>query len=105
MTADVIGLFPSVPHEGGLLALREALEADTELKPGHGDFIARLMEAILTLNTFEWDEELYTQKDGCAIGTRAAPTYCGIFMGKLIREAKRKWFLKNHSQAKAPQAL
>ena len=88
MTADVRALFPSVPHEGGQEALREELEGDAELVPGHGDYIARLMEAVLLYNSLEWDEELYTQQDGCAIGMLAAPTYCGVLMGRLVRRAK-----------------
>ena len=48
-----------------------------DLLTGQGNYIARFMEAIQAFNSFEYHEELYVQNDGCAIGTRAAPTYCG----------------------------
>ena len=51
----------------------------------------RLMELVLTCNTFEWNEKLYTQQDGCAIGTRAAPTYAGAYMGRLLKKALAEW--------------
>ena len=49
------------------------------------------MELVLTCNTFEWKEKLYTQQDGCAIGTRAAPTYAGAYMGRFLKKALEVW--------------
>ena len=85
VTWDIIGLYPNVPHEGGLEALEEVVEGDDELEPGQDEYMVRLMEAVLTFNSFEFDGKLYCQKDGCAIGTRAAPTYAGIFMGRPLK--------------------
>ena len=49
------------------------------------------MRLVLTLNTFEWDNKLYTQKDGTSIGTRAAPSFAGKFMGELEEKALQAW--------------
>ena len=49
------------------------------------------MELVLRCNTFEWKEKLYTQQDGCAIGTRAAPTYAGAYMGRFLKRALEEW--------------
>ena len=86
-------------------ALGEVLDADLSLQPGHGGFILRLMEAVLTLNSLEYDQELYTQEDGVAISTRAAPTSAGIFMGRLIKRAKAKWFAANVKEEHRPKHL
>ena len=64
------------------------MREELELELWHGDYIARLAEAVLLFNSLEWDEKLFLQKDGCAIGTRAAPIYCGVFMVKLLRRVK-----------------
>ena len=34
---------------------------------------------------------MYTQKQGTAIGTKSAPTYCGIFMGDLEEDMLEMW--------------
>ena len=79
---DVTALYPNVPHEEGLTYLERALDRRTD-KSVPTDFLIRLMRLVLTKNTFEWDRKLFIQKDGTAIGTRAAPTYAGLFMGGL----------------------
>ena len=74
------------------------MESDNSLAEGHGAFIVRLMEAVLEFNSFEYDDELYNQRDGCAIGTRAAPSYTGVFMGKFNKEVKTIWNSKNKEE-------
>lgn len=49
------------------------------------------MRLVLTMNTFEWDRKLYTQRDGTSIGTRAAPTFAGLFVGGLEANALQAW--------------
>ena len=43
------------------------------------------------MNTFEWDKKLYRQIMGTAIGTRAAPTFCGLFMEELEERLLSLW--------------
>ena len=76
--------------------------ADEDLLPGEGNFIAILMGAILTSNSFEYEVELYTEQDGCTIGTRAAPTYCGVYMFKLLRKTKLEWLRRNVKEGNTP---
>ena len=45
------------------------------------------------MNTFIWDGKLYTQREGTAIGTRAAPTFAGLFMGDLEEAMLEEWSL------------
>ena len=39
-----------------------------------------MLSKVLKTNIFEFNRELYLQKMGTAMGTRAAPTYANIFM-------------------------
>ena len=88
---DVVALYPSIPHEGGLEALRLSLEADPDISDELAAYLVRLMWLVLTCNIFEWDGGVYIQQDGCAIGTRAAPTYAGAYMGRFLKEAMIEW--------------
>ena len=60
--ADVVGLYPSIPHEAGLKALREV---------------------ILKNNYFEFNRHIKQQISGPAIGTTFAPPYACLFMDKI----------------------
>ena len=43
------------------------------------------------MNTFIWDSKLFKQIMGTAIGTRSAPTFCGLFMGELEESMLQQW--------------
>ena len=79
---DVSALYPSVPHQEGLQSLEKALDQRSE-KLVPTSFLLKLMKHVLTMNTFVWDTKLYIQTHGTAIGTKSAPTFCGLFMGDL----------------------
>ena len=87
---DVNALYPSVPQEEGLRTLEKALDCRQDQSvPTH--FLTKLMKLVLTMNTFVWDTKLFNQKEGTAIGTRAAPTFAGIFMGDLEEKMLSSW--------------
>ena len=46
---------------------------------------------VLKSNTFEWDKKLFLQILGTAIGTRSAPTFCGLYVGELEQEILDSW--------------
>ena len=71
VSMDVCALYPSIPWKEGLEALERAAERKDE-KVVPTSFLMRLMVLVLGTNVFEFDGELYEQKDGTAIGTRAA---------------------------------
>ena len=87
---DVSALYPSVPQEEGLISLGKALDRRVDQSVST-DYLVRMMKIVLTMNTFEWDQKLYRQIMGTAIGTRAAPTFCGIFMGELEERILSLW--------------
>ena len=82
VTADVVGLHPSIPHELGLKALEEALEK-RESKQISTDDLIKLAKFVLRNNYFEFKEEVKQQISGMAIGPKFAPPSACIFMDQL----------------------
>ena len=81
-TVDVVGLYPSIPHTEGLSAIREAL--GRRLDPVVAtDTLVGLASLVLNNNYFEFNTRIYRQKLGTAIGTKFAPAYANLFMGRL----------------------
>ena len=62
-TVDVVGLYPSIPHEEGLEALREALER-REDKAISTDSLTELAHLVLKNNFFEFNGDFYQQLRG-----------------------------------------
>ena len=93
VAVDVIGLYPHIPHNEGLAAIRTALNKREDHKIPTDD-IVELAKIVLTSNNFEFNEGHYLQKLGTAIGTKMAPSYANIFMHeletKLLEEAPVK---------------
>ena len=90
VTADVIGLYPSISHKAGLEALRKRLnERDSPKVPTED--IVRMADFVLKNNFLEFNGEVKRQKSRTAIGTKFAPPYACIFMNEVETE-----FLKSH---------
>ena len=79
--ADVVGLYPSIPHKEGILALKSKLEEQTSSKIPTNDLV-KLAEFVLKNNFFEFNNEIKPQISGTAIGTKFAPPYACIYMDK-----------------------
>ena len=82
VAADVVGLYPSIPHKAGLNALREALDY-RENKYIPTDNLLKMAEFVLKNNYFEFNCKVTKQLLGTATGTKFASTYASIFMDKL----------------------
>ena len=78
----MVGLYPSIPHEDVLVALRKALYA-REDKTVSTDSLIELAECVLKNNILEHNTSFYKQLRGTAIGTKMASPYAIIFMGDL----------------------
>ena len=81
VTADVIGLYPSISHGTGLEALRKILNERDSPKD-----IARMAEFVLENSFFEFNCEIKRQKSGTAIGTKFAPSNACIVMDEVETE-------------------
>ena len=81
VTADVVGLHPSIPHEAGLRALKEALDKQDKKCIPTEDLV-KMAEFVLKNNFFEFNSKIKQQVSGTAIGTKFAPPYACLFMDK-----------------------
>ena len=78
---DVTGLYPNIPHNEGLDAMRKALENRGDHSVST-DTLLELADLVLKNNFFEFDGKTYRQKQGTAMGTKFAPSYAIIFMAE-----------------------
>ena len=79
VTIDVKSLYTNIPHTEGIAAITRMIE-DTGLDTLHRMFICNLTHQVLTKNYFQFNGQMYRQKQGTAMGTRMAPNYAIIFM-------------------------
>ena len=82
VTADVVGLYPSIQHEVDLRALREALDKRDEKAIITEEFL-KWAEFVLESNYLEFGDKIKQQIYGTAIGTKFVPPYACIFMSEL----------------------
>ena len=77
-----MGLYPNIPHDEGLIALRKSLES-REDKTISTDSLMDLAECVLKNNIFEHNLSVFKQLRGTAIGIKMAPLYAITFIGDL----------------------
>ena len=82
VTTDVTGLYPSIPHQTGLKALRVALDKTKAHKVPTGKLV-KMVEFVLKNNYFQFSDEIYQQIPGAATGIKCAPPYACIFMDQV----------------------
>ena len=85
VTADVVGLYPSIPHDGGLEILRKQYDKFRD-KMVPTDDIIKMADFVLKYNLFEFDCKLYQQISGTAIEAKFAPPYACVFMDYIETE-------------------
>ena len=85
VTVDVVGIFPSIPHDAGLKVLRKAFD-NRENKKISTDDLTIMAEFIFKNNYFEFNEKVKKQISGTAIGTKFALPYAWIFMDQVETE-------------------
>ena len=95
MTADIVGVYPSI---AGLDILEKQYENDPNKKVSAED-IGKMADFVLENSLLEFDSKFYKQISGTAIGTKFAPPYACIFMDhmetKFLKTQDIKpWFSK-----------
>ena len=80
-TMDVTSLYTNIPHAEGIKACKEALDL-RPVKIPSTECLVILIELVLKLNNFTFNGKHYLQINGTAMGTRMAPSYANIFMGR-----------------------
>ena len=90
---DVVGLYPNIPHEEGLIAITKALDTRKD-KTISTDSLIELAECVLKNNIFEHNKSVFKQLKGTATGTKMAPPYAIIFMDFLEEDMLSNSLLK-----------
>ena len=87
VTMDVRSLYTNIPNQEGIEAVKSYFRARS--KPGDGflsQVIATFLSLILTLNNFVFNDDNYVQVNGASMGTKCAPSYACLFMGRFEEE-------------------
>ena len=93
VTADVVGLYPSIPDGAGLEALRKRLnEKETPGVPT--EELIKMADFVLKNIFFEFNGEVKRQKSGTVIVTKFAPHYACIFLDAVETEVLASQYLQ-----------
>ena len=82
VTMDVTSLYTNIPNHEGIVSVTDMLRENYSKKVSLKS-LQKLLKAVLHMNNFEFNGKHYLQIGGTAMGTRVAPSYANIFMGKL----------------------
>lgn len=85
ITLDVKALYPNIPHELGLQAARDLMLSYTRWPSQLQDFILRSLEFILRHSAVQYENVVYRQTKGTAMGTNMAVSYANLFLAWLWR--------------------
>ena len=95
---DVSSLYTNIPHDDGkqnvLYYLQNNPDNYTRPEQPIPEVLTELIDVVLKNNVFEFNNKYFLQIQGTAMGTKMAPAYANLFMGKL--EEKLKDLGKSH---------
>ena len=82
---DVTSLYTNISHELGVEAITFWLDKYPKLINSRfsKEFLIEIMKIILENNNFYFNDKLYNQKRGTAMGTKFTPTYATLVLGFL----------------------
>ncbi|XP_065642363.1 uncharacterized protein LOC136073993 isoform X2 [Hydra vulgaris] len=87
VTADVISLYTNIPHRESIddvnFYLNRAPPYNGPIKRPPTAFIDITLETILTHSNFQFSTNHFLQLTGTTMGTRMAPPYANLFMGRI----------------------
>jgi hypothetical protein len=87
VTIDVVGLYSNIPHNELLTAIEFSLDNFTsrseKCQSPPSQIVLEIADHILKNNVFAFDQNIYRQTFGTAMGTPMAPSAANLFMGWL----------------------
>ncbi|XP_070189013.1 uncharacterized protein [Littorina saxatilis] len=86
VTVDVVGLYTNIPHSDMKTAIKEELDSRPQGDRPPTETIVKVADHVLTNNVFTFEEEVYQQIHGTAMGTPMAPSVANLFMAALERK-------------------
>ena len=82
VTIDVIGLYPNIPTNEGILAFQQALDR-RKTKEAPTQLLIAFLELVLTCNIGEFNKQNFLQLWGTSMGSKCSTSYADIFMDNL----------------------
>lgn len=82
VTVDVSSLYTNILHNEGLQAINDWMQENGVSKQQR-EFTTKLASLVLKSNYFEFNNRIFYQKQGTAMGTKMAPNYAIIYMHKI----------------------
>uniref|UniRef100_A0A8C5PYY2 Reverse transcriptase domain-containing protein n=1 Tax=Leptobrachium leishanense TaxID=445787 RepID=A0A8C5PYY2_9ANUR len=79
-TLDVKSLYTIIPHDAGIQCVQQVLQESQYYKGPPIEFILELLRIALYQNFFKFENNLYIQCAGMAMGASMAPTYANFYM-------------------------
>ena len=73
-------LYTNIPNQEGIEAINSYLKDSN--KGNLTNVITAFLTLTLTLNNFKFNDQHFIQLNGVSMGTKCAPTYATLFMGK-----------------------
>ena len=80
LCADVTALYPNIPIDLGITTFHNVVIAAKQFNPDHLSFLMSLLRWVLTHNYCTFQDRIYLQVEGTAMGTPVATTYANIFL-------------------------
>ena len=85
VSMNVTSLYTNIPHSDGIKACEKAWK-ERDIKDPPSQTLATLLTLVLKCNNFEFNGQHYLQVQGTAMGTKVAPAYANMFMGRLEKQ-------------------
>ena len=79
---DIKSFYTNILVREGIEAFRETLQRKNNLSIPV-EYLVKLLKLVMESNIFKFDNDFWIQLIGTSMGTRVAPTYANLFMGKL----------------------
>ncbi len=96
-TIDVKSLYLNIPHRDGIKAVINTLynnNAQSDEVSIPPETMKDLLNIVLAHNHFQFNDTMYHQIQGTAMGTKMAPAYANIFMSELEENLLDKYHTK-----------
>ena len=90
MTMDVNALYPNIPLREGLEAM-DLFLLECRMNPVERDFMLNVLRTVLYSNVYEFNNVLYLQVTGTAMGTPTAVVFANVFLYMLGRKLIAKY--------------
>ena len=83
VTIDVVGLYTNIPHEDIETSINHCLDLYPQDEVPSGEILMKNINHVLKNNVFKFENVIYKQTQGVAMGTPFSPAIANLFMGWL----------------------